>query len=153
MPVPVGPWTGDQTASLNSFVTTLTQTQLETMLAHPPTVVPPQGTNFMLHPVFATLQYMPNSVDYTLGDVTQFFIGPAGSPTVNNVLQPISATLMDGSGGPGDVIAVSPAANVAQGQEPIFANTALVITHNGTGELTGGDGTATVTVYYVVAAC
>jgi hypothetical protein len=141
----------DMAATLQSHVTELSQSDLSNMLATPPVVLSALA-GFMHHPTLVVIQYHPVTVDYTIGDATELIIAPRAS-LANNVLQPINATLLDGSGGPGSVVSIAPAANVAQGLTTVFAGTDLIITHNGTGELFDGDGTATVTLYYISAAC
>jgi hypothetical protein len=138
------------------FLTTklvLKASDLLAMLATPITLLPAPGMGLMYQPILATLEYNPVSVDYTLGDVTKFCIGPAGGPTSLNVLQSVSSTLVDGSGGPGPVIAVAPATNVVVSAKSSFENQALVIAHDGTGEFSTGDGTVTVTLYYIATSC
>ncbi len=132
---------------------TLQSTDLLALLATPFVLLAAPGVGMMYQPLFATLEYNPVSVDYTLNGVTQFVIGPQSNPSSLNVLQTIVATLVDGSGGPGQVIAVSPPANVAVSQKASFNNQPLVITHDGSGELLNGDGTLTVTLYYISTNC
>lgn len=141
----------DTTATVQSHITQLSASDLLNMLATPPSVLAGVASS-MHHPILAVVQYNPVTTDYTLGDATELIIAPRAN-VPDNVLQPINATVLDGSGGPGSIVAVAPAANAVQGLTSVFAGTDLVITHNGTGELTGGDGTATVTLYYIAAAC
>jgi hypothetical protein len=140
-------------AMLNTHTTVLAASDLLNSLAAPVVILPAPAAGFMVHPVLATIEYSPVSVDYDLGDVTKLFIGPAGSPKTNNVLQSINATVLDGSSGPGAVVGVAPSVNAVKGKASAFSGVALVLTHDGSGELADGDGTAIVKVYYILAAC
>ena len=106
----------------------------------------------MIQPIFATLTYTPLTTDYVTGGVNNFFIGPQASPTTSYVLQPITITLIDGSFGPGKAVAVAPPTNVVVSQISTFDNQPLVITHDGGQELVNGDGSVTVSLYYIIIA-
>lgn len=139
--------------SVLSTVTVLQPSDLLSAQSTPPILAPAQGDGKMIQALFATLEYNPVSTDYTLGDIADIYIGPQGNPTTQNVLQPVPATLLDGSGGPGSVISLSPPVNVITAQKAIFNNLPLVLSHDGSVELLNGDGTLTVTLYYICTSC
>lgn len=140
-------------ASVQQVQVTLTQSQLLNLFGSPVILLgaPPNGV--MYQPLFATLEYNPVTTNYTLNTVNNFFIGPQGNPTTLNVLQPVSATLVNGTPGPGQIIGVSVPVNVVLSLKSSFNATPIVITHDGGAEMTNGDGTVTVTLYYVSTSC
>jgi hypothetical protein len=104
-------------------------------------------------PLVASLQYKPVSADYALGDATSLYIGSAVNPiSVTNVLPPIPADILAGVGGPGNTLALCAGSQVLTTAQSWFDNQSLVLTHNGTGELTLGDGTLVVTLSLFMAA-
>jgi hypothetical protein len=126
--------------------------QLLAMKATPVVVVPVLG-GFAVYPISAVINYYPVSVDYALGDATSLYIGSAVNPiSVTNVLPPIPAAILNGSGGPGNVIGMYPGSNALVVAQSWIANQPLVLTHNGSAELTLGDGTVVVTLSLFMAA-
>ena len=136
--------------AVQSVEITLQPNDIMNMLNNPVTILPAQGPGTQTFPIFAVLQYDQNTTDYNLGSATQFFIGPAPNPMVNNVLQPCGTNLINGSNGPGSQVAVMPQANVVLVPIAAVENVDLVITQNGNTEFTMGDGTLFVVMYYIM---
>lgn len=128
----------------------ISSAQLLNMKAAPVEIIAAMS-GFAALPLSAAIQYIPVSVDYVLGDATFLYIGSAVNPiTVTNALAPISASVLDGTNGPGNVIGLFPSLNVLLTAQSWFDNQALVLTHDGSAELTTGDGTAVVTLAYLL---
>jgi hypothetical protein len=117
--------------------------------AGPPTVLAAVDDSIMAQELFAVISYQHVSTDYTLGDATQFYIGPRSSPKTNYCLQPFGTNLVDGTFTP-PVIAKVPAVNPLVNSQSFFPSEDLVLTHNGSGELSGGDGILTVRLFYTL---
>lgn len=116
--------------------------------ANPKVLLPSLGTGVLAQMLFGIFQYKPNTVDYSIGDAANLVIGSAVNPANLNSLQPISASVLTGAGGPGNVIHKIPFANVVSGAQSQFESQDLVLTHDGSAEITSGDGTAVVTLAY-----
>lgn len=117
-----------------------------------PAVLIPAVSGVAVIPLAASLQYIPVSADYALGDATFLYIGSSVNPiSVTNVLPPIPADILAGAGGPGNTLAFCPGSQVLKTAQSWFDNQAMVLTHNGTSELTLGNGTAVVTLSLFVA--
>jgi hypothetical protein len=117
-----------------------------------PVVLIPAASGSAPMPLAASLQYIPVSADYALGDTTSLYIGSAVNPiSVTNVLAPIPADILSGAGGPGNTLALCAGSQMLTTAQSWFDNQSLVLTHNGTGELTLGNGTAVVTLSVFVA--
>lgn len=125
----------------------ISSAQLKNMKALPITILPALPSGVMAQPLFATFQYKPVSVDYELGDAGNLFIGSAVQPTSLYTLAPLAADILDGSN-PGNLIGKMPASNVLVAPQSQFENQALVLTHDGSSEITSGDGTVVVTLAY-----
>lgn len=98
-------------------------------------------------PLSVVLQYLPVSVDYALGDATSLYIGSDVNPiSVTNVLPPLAADQLSGAAGPGNTLQLCPGSQVLKTTQSWFDNQSLVLTHNGSAELTLGDGTVVVTL-------
>lgn len=150
--VPFGSPPPSPVTDVSVAITALSSDQFLTLKANPVIVVPSPGSGFALVPISASFQYLPVSVDYTLGSVTNLYIGGAVNPLTLNSLHPIPATILDGSSGPGNVLGLAPASNTIVANQSWFDNQALVITQDGSAELTAGNGNAVVKVYYSVVA-
>lgn len=148
---PIG-YTSGGLNNISNQITTLTATQILNLKGTPVEVVPAFGDGFMTVPLTATMQYIPTTVDYTLNGATQLFIGNPTNPLTTDILQPASTALLDGTNGPGSVVAVMPATNAGLSNKSWFNNSNLVLTQNGSVELTNGDGILVVKVYYVLIA-
>lgn len=157
-----GPWSSndsDLQDALNSVagliqvcqcVMVITSAQLLQAQANPPTVLAATGdATTMGQELFAVVSYQHLTTDYALGDVTEFYIGPRSSPTSNYCLQPFGANLVDGTFTP-PTIAKVPAVNPLVNSQSFFPSQDLVLTHDGSGELSGGDGILTVYLYYIL---
>jgi hypothetical protein len=124
----------------------ISSAQLLAMKAVPIELVPAMP-GFVIKPSDAAIQYIPVSVDYALGDATSLYIGSAVNPTdTTNVIPPIPAAILAGTGGPGNTISFFPPAIPVAVPQSWFENQAIVLAHNGSAELTLGDGTARVTL-------
>lgn len=141
----------DLLTHVNSVSVDVSSDDLLNAKAAPIVLIPALDSGFIVVPTTAIFQYKTVATDYTLGDATQLFIGSSVNPLVVDVLLPIPATILSG-GTPGNMIGVFPAGNAVSYTQSWFENQSLVLTHNGTAELTLGDGTATVKVYYTVIA-
>ena len=140
--------------AVNKTQIILQASHLLTLHSVPVVILPASGNGMMYQPLFATMEYNFASTNFTVGaSGSNFFVGPQSYPTVLNVLQPIPCTLVDGTYGPGNSVAVAPPVNVVLSQKSSFDNQPLVITHNGGVELTSGDGTVIVTLYYISVNC
>jgi hypothetical protein len=117
--------------------------------ASPPTVLASVDDAIMAQEIFAVISYQHLTTDYTLGDATEFCIGPRSSPMTNCTLQPFDTDLIDGTFTP-PVIAKVPAINPLINTQSFFPSQDLVLTHNGSAELSGGDGILTVRLYYIL---
>lgn len=129
-------------------ITQISSAQLLAAKASPVVVLPSLGPGFIPQELLAVFIYRPVTVDYNVGDATLLFIGPAINPTQNNALQSLPVTILDGSKGPGNVIGKMPVVNLVFVAQSQLEDQALVLTHNGTAEITLGDGTATVFLYH-----
>jgi len=157
----VGPWSSndsdlqdalDSIAALiqvRQSVMVITADQLLNAKASPPMVLASVDDDVMAQEIFAVVSYQSLTTDYTLGDATQFYIGPRSSPTSNYCLQPFGTNLIDGTFTP-PVIAKVPAVNPLVNSQAFFPSQDLVLTHNGSAELSGGDGILTVRLYYIL---
>lgn len=133
-------------------VVPVTSAQLLNMKASPIVLISALGAGFTIHPTQVIFQYLPVSVDYTLGDATGLYIGSVVNPLSLNTVQAIPATILNGSSGPGNVIGEAPGSNSIIAAQSWFENQDIVLTHNGSAEITSGNGTAVVKVYFNVAA-
>ena len=116
-------------------------------LANPPIILPAVDADLIAQELYAQAIYTHLTTDYTLGDATLFYIGPRSSPTSNYVLQPFGTNLVDGTF-TSPVIAKIPAINPVVNSLSFFQDQDLVLTHNGSGELTDGDGIVVVRLFY-----
>lgn len=117
-----------------------------------PVELVPAVPGLIAMPLSAAIQYKPVSVDYALGDATSLYMGSEVNPiSVTNVLAPIAADILAGAAGPGDTLAFSPGQEVVVTAQSWFDNQALVLTHNGSAELTLGDGTVVVSLWLMIA--
>jgi hypothetical protein len=131
---------------LTTISVPISSAQLLAMLATPVELIP-AVSGVAVMPLAAVLQYIPVSVDYALGDATSLYIGSAVNPiSVTNVLPPLAADQLSGAAGPGNTLALCPGSQVLKTAQSWFDNQALVLTHNGTAELTLGDATVVVTL-------
>lgn len=132
--------------TLKTVRVAISAAQLLSMKAAPVTLIPAASGSAPM-PLAASLQYKPVSADYALDDATSLYIGSSVNPiSVTNVLPPIPADILAGAGGPGNTLALVPGVQVLKTAQSWFDNRSLVLTHNGTGELTLGNGTAVVTL-------
>jgi hypothetical protein len=127
----------------------ISSAQLLAMMGTPVQILPAMP-GCIVQPMAAMFQYIAVTTGYALGDATSLYIGSVVNPIdVTNVLQPIPGTILDGATVPGNVVGLFPASNVLVTAQSWFENQALVLTHNGSSELTLGDGTAVVTVCFM----
>jgi hypothetical protein len=131
---------------LKTFSVAISSAQLQNMLGTPIVLIP-AVSGVAVMPLAAVLQYLPVSADYALGDATKLYIGSAVNPiSVTNVLPPVPADILSGAAGPGNTLALCPGFQVLKTAQSWFDNQSLVLTHDGTGELTLGDATVVVTL-------
>jgi hypothetical protein len=136
--------------TLKTISVAISSDQLLAMKAAPIELIP-AVSGVAVMPLAASLQYIPVSADYALGDATSLYIGSSVNPiSVTNVLPPIAADQLAGAGGPGNTLALCPGSQVLTSAQSWFDNQAMVLTHNGTAELTLGDGTVVVTLSLVL---
>lgn len=120
--------------------------QLQVMKATPVVLIA-ATSGLAVMPLAAVIQYIPVSADYSLGGATSLYIGSAVNPiSVTNVLPPIPADLLSGAAGPGNTLALCPGFQVLKTAQSWFDNQALVLTHDGSTEMTLGDATLVVTI-------
>ena len=124
-------------------VMVISAAQLLNAKASPPTVLASVDDNVMAQEIFAVISYQHVGTDFTLGDATEFCIGPRSSPITDYSLQAFGTNLVDGTFTP-PVIAKVPAINPLVNSQAFFPSQDLVLTHNGSAELSGGYGILTV---------
>lgn len=125
----------------------ISQSQLQNMKATPPVILPALPPGVMAEVLFATIQYVPVSADYAIGDAANLFIASAVNPTSLFVVSPFAASILSGAGGPGKVVAKSPKV-LLSGAQSQFENQPLVLTHDGSAEITSGNGTLVVSLAF-----
>jgi hypothetical protein len=137
---------------LKTYTVAISSAELLAMKGSPVVLIPAVSGSAPM-PLGASLQYIPVSADYALGEATSLYIGSSVNPiSVTNILPPIPADILAGAGGPGNTLALCPGTQVLTSAQSWFDNQAMVLTHNGTSELTLGNGTAVVTLSLFMAA-
>lgn len=131
-------------------VVPISPAELKSLKASPKVILPSLGPGLIAREGFAVFQYIPATVDYTLGNATQLVICSGADPMTHslNVLQTLPASILDGSSGPGNLIGKMSAINALVGPQSWFESQPLILSHDGSAEITSGDGSAEVTLFY-----
>jgi hypothetical protein len=131
---------------VQSVTVTLTAAQVQSLLTTPVTLVAAQGPGTYINAISAVLQYKFGTTPYTAsGGGFAITIGPPanGDPVLTSsgahgfITQTTNAMAIAAAVGQGDV-------------QTNLANQPLMVGNNGNAPWTGGDGTVTITVFYIV---
>jgi hypothetical protein len=132
--------------SVQSATIALTSAQLRQLYTAPIQIVAAPGPGQMLLPIAAVYQYKFGTAAYQNGG--NLWLNFANDTGGNNFLQTFNSPVNASSW----TIAFGFTTGAVQDVQANFANSALMVTNGGGLNFSGGDGTLTVTVSYIVVA-
>jgi hypothetical protein len=135
-------------AVLSVATLTLTATQIKNLHGTPIQIVAAPGAGKMLLPVSATLQYKFGTVAYA--NVTSANIAIAASGVLGSTNEPIQFTAEGLIDQTASEIAIGASDSEAMAQSAVSGAALVVANEGGSGEFTTGDGTITITLWYMV---
>lgn len=135
------PTTSTPAGVLQQVSVTLSSAQLLAIFTTPVTLVPAQGANTLVMPIFITAEYLPGGTQYTDG---------GGSLTANSDAMTLSLGATAGWWSSASKRIITSAAGGYTATGGAFTGNQAMTIHNNTANPTLGNGTALVVCQYVV---
>ena len=133
-------------ASTQVATVSLSSAQVATLHHSPVVLVPAPGVGQASVPLGAVFAYKPGSASYTVSNDSHLCIFEGD---VNEAISRVSAVMLTGQPGPQLYMALG--LNGIGGSQGTFENSPLMVQNDSSAEWSSGDGTVTITIYYVVA--
>jgi hypothetical protein len=134
------------TASTQVVTVSLSSAQLGALHQSPVQLVPAPGAGQAIVPLGAVFAYKPGSTSYTVSNDSRLCIFEGD---VSDSISQISAVMLTRQPGPQLYMALG--LNGIGGSQGTFENAPLMVQNDSPVEWNSGNGTVTITIYYVVA--